>query len=39
LAWDKEGRKTAIGASDGRVYIYDIGEVSDKEEWLVCEAY
>ncbi|KAI8329292.1 WD40-repeat-containing domain protein [Chlamydoabsidia padenii] len=28
LAWDKEGRKTAIGASDGRVYVYDIGEIA-----------
>ena len=27
LAWDKEGNKTAIGSSDGRVYVYDIGEV------------
>lgn len=27
LAWDKEGNKTAIGSSDGRVYLYDIGEV------------
>lgn len=28
LAWDKEGKKTAIGSSDGHVYVYDIGEVS-----------
>lgn len=27
INWDKEGRKTAIGSSDGRVHIYDIGEV------------
>lgn len=27
LAWDKEGRKTAIGSSDGHVYVYDVGEV------------
>lgn len=27
IAWDKEGRKTAIGSSDGHVYVYDIGEV------------
>ncbi|CAG8778724.1 8452_t:CDS:2, partial [Racocetra fulgida] len=26
IQWDKEGRKTAIGSSDGRVHIYDIGE-------------
>ena len=35
IAWDKEGNKTAIGSSDGRVYVYDIGEVSllfDKEK-------
>lgn len=26
LAWDRrEGRQAAIGASDGKVYIYDIG--------------
>ena len=27
LAWDKESKKTAIGSSDGYVYVYDIGEV------------
>ncbi|CAG8820548.1 1799_t:CDS:2, partial [Cetraspora pellucida] len=27
IQWDKEGRKTAIGSSDGRVHIYDIGEL------------
>lgn len=32
LAWDKEGNKTAIGSSDGRVYLYDIGEVRFKIE-------
>ncbi|CAG8832779.1 8117_t:CDS:2, partial [Racocetra persica] len=26
VQWDKEGRKTVIGSSDGRVHIYDIGE-------------
>ncbi|KAI7861592.1 WD40-repeat-containing domain protein [Spinellus fusiger] len=28
LAWDKEGKRTAIGSSDGRVYVYDIGEIA-----------
>ncbi|CAO3609534.1 unnamed protein product [Cunninghamella blakesleeana] len=28
ISWDKEGRKTAIGSSDGRVYVYDIGEMA-----------
>ncbi|ORX59582.1 WD40 repeat-like protein [Hesseltinella vesiculosa] len=28
LAWDKEGRKTGLGCSDGRVYVYDIGEMA-----------
>nr|CAG8457674.1 2192_t:CDS:10 [Entrophospora candida] len=27
LQWDKEGRKVAIGSSDGRVHLYDIGEI------------
>ena len=27
LTWDKEGKKAAIGSSDGHVYVYDIGEV------------
>lgn len=27
INWDKDGRRTAIGSSDGRVHIYDIGEV------------
>ncbi|CDS03474.1 hypothetical protein LRAMOSA00876 [Lichtheimia ramosa] len=35
LAWDKEGNKTAIGSSDGRVYLYDIGEIATpkQDEW------
>lgn len=35
IAWDKEGKKTAIGSSDGRVYVYDIGEVNCvfKKKW------
>ncbi|CAO3625999.1 unnamed protein product [Cunninghamella echinulata] len=28
IAWDKDGRKTAIGSSDGHVYVYDIGEMA-----------
>lgn len=28
LAWDKEGKRTVVGSSDGRAYVYDIGEVS-----------
>ncbi|CAG8710352.1 37729_t:CDS:10, partial [Gigaspora margarita] len=26
LQWDKEGRRAAIGSSDGRVHVYDVGE-------------
>ncbi|KAI9022707.1 WD40-repeat-containing domain protein [Phycomyces nitens] len=35
LAWDKEGKKTAIGSSDGRVYVYDIGEIANPkpDDW------
>jgi dynein intermediate chain len=40
IAWDKEGRKTAIGSSDGHVYVYDIGEVSKRKfnikQYKVC---
>ncbi|RIB17466.1 WD40-repeat-containing domain protein [Gigaspora rosea] len=32
VQWDKEGRKTVIGSSDGRVYVYDIGELSVPKE-------
>ncbi|KAG9300617.1 hypothetical protein G9A89_005217 [Geosiphon pyriformis] len=28
INWDKDGRRVAIGASDGRVHVYDIGEMS-----------
>ncbi|CAG8557302.1 14171_t:CDS:10 [Ambispora leptoticha] len=28
INWDKDGRRVAIGASDGRVHVYDIGELS-----------
>lgn len=37
LAWDrKDGRRAALGSSDGTVYIYDIGEASAvprESEW------
>ena len=33
LAWDRrDGRKAAIGSSDGKVYIYDIGTLSAVNE-------
>lgn len=37
INWDKEGRKTAIGSSDGRVHIYDIGELANPrdDEWEI----
>ena len=28
IQWDKDGRKVAIGSSDARVHVYDVGEVS-----------
>ncbi|TPX60827.1 hypothetical protein PhCBS80983_g01515 [Powellomyces hirtus] len=35
LAWDKEGRRTATGSSDGQLYVYDLGEISQphSDEW------
>uniref|UniRef100_A0A1D1Z0P9 Cytoplasmic dynein 1 intermediate chain 1 n=1 Tax=Anthurium amnicola TaxID=1678845 RepID=A0A1D1Z0P9_9ARAE len=27
IQWDKEGRKVAIGSSDAKVHVYDIGEL------------
>lgn len=36
LAWDrKDGRRAALGSSDGRLYIYDIGDVGipRESEW------
>lgn len=36
LAWDrKDGRRAALGCSDGRLYIYDIGDVGvpRESEW------
>ncbi|GBB83976.1 hypothetical protein RclHR1_10620001 [Rhizophagus clarus] len=39
INWDKEGRKTAIGSSDGRVHIYDIGELAypRDDEWEIMQ--
>ncbi|KAK4513545.1 uncharacterized protein ATC70_005547 [Mucor velutinosus] len=39
LAWDKEGKKTAIGSSDGHVYVYDIGEVATPkpDDWSLLQ--
>lgn len=36
LAWDKkDGRKVAVGSSDGHLYVYDVGEaaVPRESEW------
>ena len=27
IQWDKDGKRVAIGSSDGRVHVYDVGEV------------
>ncbi|KAI8059385.1 WD40-repeat-containing domain protein [Gilbertella persicaria] len=39
IAWDKEGKKTAIGSSDGHVYVYDIGEMAipKPEDWSLLQ--
>ncbi|KAI8324921.1 WD40-repeat-containing domain protein [Choanephora cucurbitarum] len=39
IAWDKEGKKTAIGSSDGYVYVYDIGEMATPkpEDWSLLQ--
>ncbi|CAG8466029.1 3650_t:CDS:10 [Dentiscutata erythropus] len=39
IQWDKEGRRTAIGSSDGRVHIYDIGElcIPRENEWALLQ--
>ncbi|CAG8594467.1 13016_t:CDS:10 [Dentiscutata erythropus] len=36
LQWDKEGRRVAIGSSDGRVHVYDVGELCNprEDEWI-----
>lgn len=36
LQWDrKEGRRAALGGSDGRLYVYDIGDMAipRESEW------
>lgn len=36
MEWDrKDGRKVALGSSDGRLYIYDIGDaaIPRESEW------
>lgn len=36
MEWDKkDGRKVALGSSDGKLYIYDIGDaaVPRESEW------
>lgn len=32
LTWHRDGRKAAVGSSDGKVYIYDIGTLSTYNE-------
>ena len=39
IQWDKEGRKVAIGSSDARVHIYDVGEVSVGMGWNGLECW
>jgi dynein intermediate chain len=37
MQWDKkEGRRVAMGGSDGRLYIYDIGDMAlpRESEWV-----
>ncbi|CAG8463596.1 9080_t:CDS:10 [Paraglomus brasilianum] len=29
IQWDKDGRKVAIGSSDARVHVYDVGELGN----------
>ncbi|KAI9355136.1 WD40-repeat-containing domain protein [Zopfochytrium polystomum] len=31
LQWDAEGRKAAIGSSDGQLYVYDVGELAQPD--------
>ncbi|KAJ3030963.1 UNVERIFIED_CONTAM: hypothetical protein HDU68_007163 [Siphonaria sp. JEL0065] len=32
LAWEKSGQKTAIGSSDGFVYVHDVGEMAQPRQ-------
>ena len=37
LSWDrKDGRRAALGGSDGKLYVYDIGDMSlpRESEWI-----
>jgi dynein intermediate chain, cytosolic len=37
LSWDrKDGRRAAMGGSDGRLYVYDIGDMAipRETEWV-----
>ncbi|KAJ3300528.1 hypothetical protein HK104_010470 [Borealophlyctis nickersoniae] len=35
MKWDQEGQQTAVGSSDGHVYIHDLGEIAQahSDEW------
>lgn len=39
IQWDKEGRRATIGSSDGRVHVYDIGELCNPrdDEWNIMQ--
>lgn len=39
LQWDQEGKKVVIGSSDGRVHVYDVGELCKPrdEEWNIMQ--
>ncbi|CAB4410191.1 unnamed protein product [Rhizophagus irregularis] len=39
IQWDKDGKRAAIGSSDGRVHVYDVGELCNprEEEWNVMQ--
>jgi len=32
LAWDREGKRAALGSSDGQLHIYDIGTLATPAE-------
>lgn len=33
LAWDgKEGKRVGLGSSDGKLYIYDVGDIATPRE-------
>lgn len=39
IQWDREGKRAAIGSSDGRVHIYDVGELCNprEDEWNIMQ--